>query len=168
VKLRRWSSNTGQPIQIKKVSEQEAIELGANMFGEAIIFVVASVILVAEYARQKEKEAAKEKAGVDVLVNLQLQISELQNGLKEMNLLISSLQTPKEPAKTAEKEPAKVLSDSVIATPSAAPPAKAEEKTALSVTCVAPVSTALEESKDETNNIGKGVVMKAVSNLVRM
>lgn len=169
IKLKTWSGTKGQPIQINKVSEQEAIELGANMLGEAIIFIVASIILVAEYSRQKEKEAAKEKAAVDELKGLHHEIGELQSGLKEMNRLISSLQAAQELRKTVETKPVKTTSNPGNSTLSSIPLVKAkEEKTAISVTCIAPVPTEPKVIKDETNNQREGVIMKAVSHLVKV
>ena len=57
-----WVMNLGRPVEIPKLNEQMAIELGANLLGEGIIFSIAAAILVAEYVRQVKKEAGKEQA----------------------------------------------------------------------------------------------------------
>lgn len=47
-----WVMNLGRPVEIPKLNEQMAIELGANLLGEGIIFSIAAGILCAEYIRQ--------------------------------------------------------------------------------------------------------------------
>lgn len=57
-----WSMNLGKAVNIPKLNEASAIELGAELVGEAVIFTIASGILIFEYVRQTRKEAAKEAA----------------------------------------------------------------------------------------------------------
>lgn len=54
--------NLGKPVEVPKLNENQAIELGANILGEGIIFVIAAAILIAEYIRQQKKETVKEEA----------------------------------------------------------------------------------------------------------
>nr|CAD7425592.1 unnamed protein product [Timema monikensis] len=54
-----------------------AIELGANLLGEGIIFIVAAGVIFLEYARSSRKEAAKEAALKDELSTLSYTIQEL-------------------------------------------------------------------------------------------
>ncbi|CAG2178685.1 unnamed protein product, partial [Oppiella nova] len=49
----------GKPSQVQKLNEQMAIDLGAELLGEAIIFSAAALTLVAEYVRQSRKAAAE-------------------------------------------------------------------------------------------------------------
>ena len=44
--------NLGKPVNIPQLNEAMAIELGANMLGETIVFSIAAGILYFEYARQ--------------------------------------------------------------------------------------------------------------------
>ncbi|CAG0918923.1 unnamed protein product [Notodromas monacha] len=60
VRLRMWSMNLGKPTEIPKLNEGMAIDLGAELLGEFIIFGIAAAILTAEYTRSSNKEAAKE------------------------------------------------------------------------------------------------------------
>lgn len=53
--------NLGKPTKVAKLNEQMAIELGASLMGEVIIFSVAGGCLVLEYNRQVAKEAKKEE-----------------------------------------------------------------------------------------------------------
>lgn len=53
--------NLGKPTKVAKLNEQMAIELGASLMGEVIIFGVAGGCLVLEYNRQAAKEAKKEE-----------------------------------------------------------------------------------------------------------
>lgn len=54
--------NLGKPVEVPKLNENQAIELGANILGEGVIFVIAAAILIAEYIRQQKKENVKEEA----------------------------------------------------------------------------------------------------------
>ena len=155
------SNTTGKPIQIVKMSENEAVEIGANMFGEAIIFTIASVILIAEYSRQKIKEAAKELEAVETLQSLQNQVAQLQNAVQEMESRILTTQAPQEPAKCVESEPVKASIITAISTVE-------EQKPEITVTCVAPVPTEPKVITDAATNQERGVLMKAVSHLIKI
>lgn len=48
-------------FQIPQLTEAMAIELGANLLGEFIIFAIGAGILVLEYQRQARKETLKEE-----------------------------------------------------------------------------------------------------------
>lgn len=54
--------NLGKPTRVSKLNEQMAIELGASLMGEVIIFSVAGGCLLLEYNRQVAKEVKKEDA----------------------------------------------------------------------------------------------------------
>lgn len=54
-----------------------AIELGANLLGEFIIFGIGAVILIAEYVRQSAKESMKEQMVIQEKMELQAMLNEL-------------------------------------------------------------------------------------------
>ena len=47
-----WALNLGKPVNVPPLNEAMAIELGANLLGEAIIFIIGAGVLIFEYARQ--------------------------------------------------------------------------------------------------------------------
>lgn len=51
VQTKMWVLNLGKPVNVPVLNEAMAIELGANLLGEGIIFVVAAGALIAEYNR---------------------------------------------------------------------------------------------------------------------
>ncbi|XP_017775859.1 PREDICTED: putative OPA3-like protein CG13603 isoform X1 [Nicrophorus vespilloides] len=61
VKMKMWILNLGKPVNIPVLNEAMAIELGASLLGEAVIFIIASGILIAEYTRSARKEERKEQ-----------------------------------------------------------------------------------------------------------
>ncbi|XP_063231646.1 optic atrophy 3 protein homolog [Bacillus rossius redtenbacheri] len=77
VKARMWVMNLGKPVNIPSLNEAMAIELGANLLGEGIIFIVAVGVMVFEYTRSSRKEAAKEKALRDELDTMSYTVQEL-------------------------------------------------------------------------------------------
>jgi optic atrophy 3 protein len=54
-----------------------AIELGANLLGEVIIFVIGAGVLLLEYQRQSRKEDLKEQMAIQEKMELQATLNEL-------------------------------------------------------------------------------------------
>lgn len=77
VKMKMWVLNLGKPVEVPKLNEAMAIELGANLLGETIIFSIAALLLFSEYARSARKEAAKEEAK-------QKEMSDLKNAIRDL------------------------------------------------------------------------------------
>uniref|UniRef100_A0A069DQ88 OPA3-like protein CG13603 n=1 Tax=Panstrongylus megistus TaxID=65343 RepID=A0A069DQ88_9HEMI len=77
VKMKMWIFNLGKPTEIPNLNETMAIELGANLLGESIIFTIAAAILFLEYSRQVRKEAAKEEARKAEISTISYTIQEL-------------------------------------------------------------------------------------------
>lgn len=67
----------GKPDSIPRLNEQMAIELGANLLGETIVFVSAAGLLVLEYNRQVRKEETKEAARLEELESIHNKIRDL-------------------------------------------------------------------------------------------
>lgn len=76
VKAKMYVMNLGKPTKVAKLNETMAIELGANLMGEVIIFSVAGGCLILEYNRQVAKEAKKEEVR---LQQLQTFTNEIEN-----------------------------------------------------------------------------------------
>lgn len=51
VKAKMWILNLGKPVNIPVLSQEMAIELGANLLGESVIFVIGAGLLIVEYNR---------------------------------------------------------------------------------------------------------------------
>ncbi|XP_047363857.1 optic atrophy 3 protein homolog [Vespa velutina] len=62
VKGKMYMMNLGKPTKVAKLNEAMAIELGASLMGEVIIFSLAGACVMLEYNRQVTKEAKKEEA----------------------------------------------------------------------------------------------------------
>ncbi|XP_066598274.1 optic atrophy 3 protein homolog [Prorops nasuta] len=96
VKAKMYIMNLGKPTKVAKLNETMAIELGANLLGEIIIFSLAGGCLMFEYNRQTSKEAKKEEARLANLQEIQDNIQTLQNQYltqaAEIRYLVSSLQ----------------------------------------------------------------------------
>ncbi|KAH8859643.1 putative OPA3-like protein [Schistosoma japonicum] len=66
-----------KPKEIMKLSEDSAVDLGAEVLGEIIIFVVGATCLLLEYRRQVRKENHKENCIQNTLDQLTSQLNEL-------------------------------------------------------------------------------------------
>lgn len=82
VKSKMYLMNLGKPTKVAKLNENMAIELGASLMGEVIIFSVAGGCLILEYNRQVAKEAKKEEARLQ-------QIQKFTNDIDQLNTLTS-------------------------------------------------------------------------------
>lgn len=51
VKTKMWAMNLGKPMKVPQLNEAMAIELGANLLGEFIIFTIGAGLLIFEYRR---------------------------------------------------------------------------------------------------------------------
>lgn len=51
VKTKMWALNLGKPVNVPQLNETMAIELGANLLGEVIIFTIGAGLLIYEYVR---------------------------------------------------------------------------------------------------------------------
>lgn len=75
-----------------------AIELGANLLGEVVIFVVGAGVLLFEYNRQSNKEHLKEQMIMQEKAELQAMLNELafqaerqDTQIREMSRIIADL-----------------------------------------------------------------------------
>ncbi|KAH8337227.1 putative OPA3-like protein CG13603 [Drosophila kikkawai] len=78
VKTKMWALNMGGRVNVPPLNEAMAIELGANLLGEFIIFTIGAGLLIFEYSRQSIKENKKNE-------QMQAEKMELTNMLTEMN-----------------------------------------------------------------------------------
>ncbi len=78
VKTKMKALNLGKPTAVPQLTEAMAIELGANLLGEVIIFVVGAGVLIFEYHRQGKKEAFKEEMALYEKAELQADLNELK------------------------------------------------------------------------------------------
>lgn len=78
VKTKMYLMNLGKPTKVAKLNENMAIELGASLMGEVIIFSVAGGCLILEYNRQVAKEAKKEELRLK-------QIQQFTDGIEFLN-----------------------------------------------------------------------------------
>ncbi|KAK7883043.1 hypothetical protein WMY93_029217 [Mugilogobius chulae] len=88
---------------IKPLNEESAAELGAELLGEAIIFLVGGGCMVLEYSRQAANSRRKEDEQNATITSLQTQIAELtlttetlDAQLREVNRLLLSFPLPSE------------------------------------------------------------------------
>ena len=70
----------GGPVKVAKLNEEQAIEQGAEILGETVIFGIAAICLILDYMRSARKEAAKEVAA-------QERLKKMENGIFEIGML---------------------------------------------------------------------------------
>lgn len=85
VKMKMYFMNLGTAGKVKPLSETMAIELGSNLLGEGIIFVVAAALLLFEYNRQVRKEQTKEEVRLQELEDLYSTLRDLDLRTEQHN-----------------------------------------------------------------------------------
>ncbi|XP_078062368.1 optic atrophy 3 protein homolog [Mustelus asterias] len=93
-KMRMMGFRSGQ---VQPLSEEVAADLGAELLGEAFVFFIGGVCILAEYMRQSSNATRKEEELTSTLQNLQEQVAhlsltaeELDARVRENNRLIHS------------------------------------------------------------------------------
>lgn len=92
VKAKMWSMNLGKPIHVPQLNDTMAIELGANLLGESIIFVIGAGVLIFEYVRSSKKEALKEETNNVEKKRLELELNDLAFRLEMQDTQIREMQ----------------------------------------------------------------------------
>ncbi|XP_057368380.1 putative OPA3-like protein CG13603 isoform X2 [Daphnia carinata] len=100
VKLKMWAMNLGKAVEIPKLNEAMAIELGGTLLGEGIIFITGAVLVTAEVVRRNKKDTAIEQARrnemesiLDRLRDMEIESSRQDAQLREINRLCLALQS---------------------------------------------------------------------------
>lgn len=93
VKAKMYIMNLGKPTKVAKLNETMAIELGASLMGELIIFGVAGGCVILEYNRQVAKEAKKEETRLMQIQQFTDDIQALYNTTLQQEARIHYLQS---------------------------------------------------------------------------
>lgn len=128
--MKMWMLNLGKPVNVPQLNDAMAIDLGANILGEGIIFIVAAGVLYMEYARQVRKEEKKEASRKQELSTLNYTIQELYFQLerqdaqiRELHRTINTLET-----EVVRKPWKQIKPGSPSSTPPPSPPTDPESK----------------------------------------
>lgn len=73
--------NLGKPKEVVKLNEQAAIDLGSELIGEMVMFLIASATILAEYTRQSRKYADEKAALESRWSAMELRVSSLEEKL---------------------------------------------------------------------------------------
>ncbi|PAA51343.1 hypothetical protein BOX15_Mlig003668g2 [Macrostomum lignano] len=71
-RLKMQALGLGKPKAVTKLNPEQAVDTGATILGEAVIYLIAAATIIAEYQRQSRRDSAKEelaKQRVEDLVN---------------------------------------------------------------------------------------------------
>ncbi|KAB0803387.1 hypothetical protein PPYR_00357 [Photinus pyralis] len=155
VKTKMWILNLGKPVSVPVLSEAMAIELGANLLGEGIIFSIAASILIFEWRRSSRKEALIEENKQNDLDDLKGQVQELFLQLQEQQVLIKEL------TRLYYKEGHSRVRHTADREPKTPPPSGALPTTdGNQLTTTTPIANDKSNDKDNTN-----VLMRAVTSV---
>ncbi|XP_022175438.1 putative OPA3-like protein CG13603 [Myzus persicae] len=156
VKMKMYFMNLGTAGKVKPLSETMAIELGSNLLGEGIIFVVAAALLLFEYNRQVRKEQAKED------VRLQEQ-EDLINSIRDLDLMTEQ--------HTAELRRLTYLVDDLISKVNSksypGPNITSETPTSRSSGKVDTKYQEPEQKKQISNDINENILFKSIKMLIQ-
>lgn len=69
---------------VQPLTEEKAIELGANMLSETILFTVAGALISVDFIRRSSKEKEKESNKLELLMNFQQELTMIKQVLLSM------------------------------------------------------------------------------------
>ena len=88
----------GKTKEVKPLTEEMAVDLGADMLGEIFIFVTGVGVIAAEYCRQSRKEATHESSQdvrlrnlEETVMDMRFTVEEQSAQIRELNRLVLSL-----------------------------------------------------------------------------
>lgn len=81
----------GKPVKVQKLNEAMAIDLGAELLGETIIFATAAGTLIAEYIRQARKSSQEAADIEERWNNTERRLEELEFSVDKQNAQIREL-----------------------------------------------------------------------------
>ena len=88
----------GKAQHVEKLNDEMAIDLGAEMLGEFVIYSVAAMTIYFEYNRSSSKEQIKEEQHRHEMISLQQKIQELgltterqEAQLRELERIVNDL-----------------------------------------------------------------------------
>lgn len=115
--------NLGKPADVPKLNEAMAIELGAQMLGEGLMFTIAAGTMTFEYLRsslkEREKEEGKElqfQSAINDISELQFVTEKQDAEIRHMTRLVYSLEQKLTEVVKSKEE----ASDSTTAKPKSA------------------------------------------------
>lgn len=73
--------NLGKPKEVVKLNEQAAIDLGSELIGEMVMFLIASATILAEYTRQSRKYADEKATLESRWTEMELRVTNLEENL---------------------------------------------------------------------------------------
>uniref|UniRef100_A0A336M6R0 CSON012672 protein n=1 Tax=Culicoides sonorensis TaxID=179676 RepID=A0A336M6R0_CULSO len=111
VKTRMWAMNLGKPTVVPTLNEAQAIELGANLLGEFVIFAIGAGLLILEYTRSSRKEALKEAMVEQEKAELHAYINELAFRLEKQDAQLREMERVVAQLHSRTWSPVKILSD---------------------------------------------------------
>ncbi len=109
-KLKILGFAMGKKTNVKPMTEDEAIELSADMLGELVIFAMAALTVVAEYRRQSKKEQAREQQQFQRLEQLESSFRAINSMLEVQNQQLEELRRWKD--ESSQSIPQRLLSGS--------------------------------------------------------
>lgn len=81
----------GKAKEVKRLNDDMAVELGAEMLGEVIVYSIASLTVFWEYMRQKRKDERHEDSQNIRLIDLESQVKELSRSMEKQKTQIREL-----------------------------------------------------------------------------
>ncbi|KHJ41788.1 NAC domain protein [Trichuris suis] len=82
----------GKPAKVPSLTEESAVELGADILGEVIVYSIAATLFTLEYMRTSEKARVKEELLLNRISNLEDKISELALSAERNEAVLRSME----------------------------------------------------------------------------
>ncbi|XP_004524394.1 putative OPA3-like protein CG13603 [Ceratitis capitata] len=90
-RTKMWTMKMGKPTNIKPLSEAAAIDLGASMLGEFVLFLICGAAVVSEVSRQMRSERRKREEKLKAAIKLTNNILNMEETIEQQEQYIQEI-----------------------------------------------------------------------------
>ncbi|XP_054726883.1 putative OPA3-like protein CG13603 isoform X1 [Anastrepha obliqua] len=91
IRTKMWTMKMGKPTNIKPLSEAAAIDLGASMLGEFVLFLICGAAVVSEVSRQVRSERRKREEKIQAAIKLTNNILSMEEAIEQQEEYIKEI-----------------------------------------------------------------------------
>ncbi|XP_067619270.1 optic atrophy 3 protein homolog [Eurosta solidaginis] len=91
IRTKMWSMKLGKPAYIKPLSQEAAIDLGASILGELVLFIICGAAVVMEVWRQMISERHKREQKIQAAIKLTNNILNMEETIEYQDEYIKEI-----------------------------------------------------------------------------
>ncbi|XP_036323770.1 optic atrophy 3 protein homolog [Rhagoletis pomonella] len=90
-RTKMWTMKISKPNTIKPLSEAAAIDLGASMLGELVLFIICGAAVISEVSRQVRSERRKKEEKIQATIKITNKILKMEETIEHQEKFIQEI-----------------------------------------------------------------------------